>query len=353
MNNSTENFSDEGPPPALAVSFVISGAVALLAAYILVVLIIHLTKLKVKKLLFGSSREKRQATISRLLCLFVAFLTLMRSLSVFGFIKIGYFLTFGDDLSDEQKEEANVTCSAIMFVSDLSLTIGTGSVYVFLWIRQRIFYVYPELEALSNRFVRVFSVVVIIMWFIYYFFAIITYIITVRFVFDPIYVCNPVNEDANNWIGLILISWLIATLLMEVSLMGLFVFPLLKRESWRKKNVKGTGSGSASLLLHRVKKAVILTMVTAVSDILAFIIGFTVGGPLAAGLFNVNMLTNLLAAIGCFDHWRSMLGPWRPEKKSLGSSEGSTVTARRNSSFTATQRFTIRAKNSPVQGVNA
>ena len=294
-------------PIELLVNFGINGFVATISFYLLILLTFHLIKINLKNDLCNSTPEKLRATTLKIICFFVALLVLVRSLTQFGFLRLNYYFNISGNLSENERADADTICSAVIIISDLTLIFGTGLVYVFLWLRQRIFFMYPELKKLSNNCVKIFSTAVLVVWLLYFAVVAIRYLLFVRYHFSLSKACETVDKQANDEILRIVISWVIMTVLMEISLLGLFLFPLLKRKNWRKKSIKK--SKLTSILVMRIKKATALALIAALSDVAAFIVSVENGGPITSAAFNLNMLIDLLGAIGCFDYWRSLLFP--------------------------------------------
>ena len=320
-DNSTEN---EIIPIELLVNFGINGFVGTVSFYLIIILTFHLIKSNFKNNLYNSTWEKSHFRKSKTLCIFVAIFVFVRSLTSFGFLGLNYYFSIPGNFSENQRTDADTICSALIAISDMTLTIGTCLVYVFLWLRQRIFYTLPQLKALSNICVKIFSTAILVVWFLYFAVLITCYFVFVHYEFNFFHGCQTVNKNAYDAIFYIIISWVIMTVLMEISLLGLFISPLLKQESWRKKNIKK--SKSTSILLMRVKKATKLTLITALSDIVAFVLSFVVNGAITTAVFNLNMLVNLLAVIGCYDHWKSLVFPCKAaQSKSDSITDGPSI----------------------------
>ena len=308
MNTTTDNSTkNEIIPIELLVNFGINGFTGTISFYLIIILTFDLIKSNIKNNLYNSTWEKSHFRKSKILCIFVAILVFVRSLTSFGFLGLKNYFSLRGNFSENQRTDADTICFAIITVLNVTLTIGTCLVYAFLWLRQRIFYTLPQLKALSNKCVKIFSTSILVVWFLYFTVLITCYFVFVRYKFSFFHGCKTVDKDANDAIFYIVISWAIMTVLMEISLLGLFIFPLLKRERWRKKNFNA--SNSASVLLMRVKKATKLTLITALSDIVAFSLSIAFEGAVTNAVFTFNMLVNLFAAIGCYDHWKSLLCP--------------------------------------------
>lgn len=289
------------------IGYIINGFVASVAVYLIIVLSICLSKINLRRSLHNVSQEKKQSIISKILCLLVAFCILFRTLSYFGYAEMRYWTTVSNKFDEDDRKFADTSCNVILSIDVFSLTIGTGLVYAFLWLRQRIFYINPGLKSITNKFTTVLSTVIIFAWFLYFLTSLTLYLIFVRYRFDSEYLCVTTDDTSRSSIYSILISWIIATLIMEIVLLGLFIYPLIKHNKWKQNS--SLTSKSSNLLLHRIRKATLLTMIASVSDILGFVTSFFVRGPISIVIFNLSLLLNLFSAIGCFDNWRNMIFP--------------------------------------------
>ena len=310
MKVSTEFLADGDPTSlVLVTSYGMNSVIAVISLYLVIILAFHLSKINCLNNLCNSSREKKHATTSKILCFLVAIFVLIRSLSQFGFFGLNYYFSIPRNLSEVERNDADAICFSICIITDLTLIIGTGLVYGFLWIRQRIFYIYPEFKMLSNRCIRTISAGSIVVWLLYMAVIIICYLTFVRFQFNVLKGCSIVYDVSDQWINGISISWLSIAVFMDIVLLGLFLYPLKKRESCRKENLGQ--SMKSSILVKRIKKATVLTIVAALSDIFAFVFSYTIGTPISISVFNLDMLINLFAMIGFYHRWRSLLRPWK------------------------------------------
>ena len=272
------------------------------------VLSFYLYKNKSKINLCISSHEKMNyPTISKIIFLLVNILVFARcvcAISYLGF-QLNTDLIISGNLSEENIIYATAKCEAAYGFINITLFIGTGLIYFFLWIRQRIFYLHSELIVLSNKYVRFISfgsIVVLILWEVG--------IIACYFIFVHRRLCLFPDFKTISWLRTVNILWIIKTIVLDLLLLSLFIFPLIKYQSWRKNN-KINGLHSTSTLNKTVKKVTLLSVIASVSDILVVLIVpiFQISYFIYIALFNLTMLINLFAAIGCFDDWKSILCP--------------------------------------------
>lgn len=223
----------------------------------------------------------------------------------------------------ESQAAANIGCAVTTGIGDFSLTLGVGFVYVFLWLRQRIFYVHPTLKSLTNKYISFASQTIIVLWVVYYSVIMIAFIAIIRFEFDrKTGSCLVKDEVSRMWFRGIIISWAVSSIVMQLFLLALFSYPLLKQASWRKNN-----NVDHSYLLDRVKKSAVLTIISLLSDTISFVLPAVIDQGLTV-VYNLNLIINTLVVIIYFDYWQNILLPC---KKQLSYQSAGTVSGPFNS----------------------
>ena len=140
-----------------------------------------------------------------------------------------------------------------------------------------------------------------------------THSVIARYALNIAGFCLPqvdIDSDSDTVLIQLLISWIILSIVMQVSLLGLFIYPLVKQLSWNK-NQQGMQNHR---MLQLVKKAVILASVCLVADICTLISISLVYGEdtnIPTFPYDVNLVINHLVTIVCFSFWRKLLWPWR------------------------------------------
>ena len=109
---------------------------------------------------------------------------------------------------------------------------------------------------------------IILVWFLYYIPSTLWYFALVQYQFNEERGCLLDNLTSRNYLFAI-ISCSIESVKLQITLLGLFIFPVIKRTLWGTK-----GTSYHSMLLQRVKKAIIITIVSLISDILFFFFFF-------------------------------------------------------------------------------
>ena len=310
--NETTNLAmlrDEDHIPSSIVSIVLSVA----TAYLLLAIIVYLIQIIKKKKIHSSTstQEKKYGFLSLIVCLLVTIFSLIRNLTSAGGFLFLESLSKLNYTSEESKQklmaDIQLSCDIGVGTGNISFTLGTGFVYLFLWLRQRIFYIHPVFCSLRNKCISVSSFVLIIVWFFYDVFTSVTYFAFVRFKFnEKVKSCVLSSEMSITWFLGIIISWATTSILMQLILLALFIYPLLRQNSWRRKN-----NVNDTALLNRVKKAVLLTTCSLITDIAALILTLIFDSAVTVVFYNINLFVNNIIIVGCFDQWKTIIWPFK------------------------------------------
>ena len=287
---------------------VLSCILAVVALYLLAALAFHEVRVeKPRKERFRRlSLENKFGVLSKYTCILIAIAALLRHLNSLGMLWLEYSAVYGS--LPDNSSAANSACTILPPVGNVALTVGGGLVYLFLWFRQRVFYIHPSLKILSNKFVTALSFGILIMWIFFWIALYFAYFIIVRYHFTKKGGCLFVDESALPY-GYIIFSWTAVSVFMQVVLLGLFIYPILKRSLWR--GHQSTDGNSP--LMRRVKKAVALAAICFLTDVLsvvATIVLFEDNTNSPIFMYSVNLTINQFATIACFDYWKKLLWPW-------------------------------------------
>ena len=308
---------------------VFSSFLALVSLYLAVALLYH--QIKVEKRLKGGlfllPIEKRYGVLSKCTCIAIAIASVIRHINSIGLLLVEGSAVY-TNASMLQITAAGAVCDVLPPIGNVALTVGSGLVYLFLWFRQRVFYVHSSLKVLNNKYVTVFSFAVLFFWILFWISLIFAYFIKVHYRFDTMGGCL-FEEGTDIPYAKIIIAWTAVSVLMQISLLGLFIYPIIKRTLWRNQLSDGNVS-----LMRRVKKAVILASVCFGTDIFSIVILILVyeeNANSAIFMYSVNLVINHLVTIVCFDHWKKLLLPWRMKCRKI-----STSVAKLNDAFPST-----------------
>lgn len=290
------------------------GFLTVISLYITIALIFYLVVIDDYKLsrFFSYSPEQKFSYLSKLVCLLIGILCFLRHFSYFCFLawlwhsendeKLEIFLSE----NGKNLEILNSACQGIATFADVTLITGMCFVFVFLWFRQRVFYAHPNLKLLNNRFIGFISFSLIFVWFLFLLIIIVIYIIFICFKYIPMAGCEVKTQEGSSLFRIMILSFTAVSIFMQISLLFLFVYPLIKR-------------AGTSLLMQRVKKAFILTIICLVTDILFFSLSLVIEyKAIIVSFYGVSLQLNHIVTILCFDYWKLLLFPWnsRSKKKS-------------------------------------
>ena len=332
MDNQTNVTSQYIFRPSIWYSnLVTSGFLGVITWYIVIALIFYAEKAtKEKKHSFRQlSLEKKFAVLSKRTCIIIGIVFLLRHCNGFGRMLFEYNAVFVNNTTEfDQTLDYTSICRSFVMLDNITLTVGTGLVYLFLWLKQRVFYIHPCLKVLNNKILQSISNGIMIMWILYYFTFYFCYFFLVQYHFNKQGGCL-VTESSHDTYFFLIVSWTAASVLMQTILLGLFIHPMLKRSSWQ----SNPNHERRNRLRKRVKKAILLTSICLATNLLSILATqflFVKNANAVSFPFSLNLEINLLVTIACFDHWKKMLWPWnlKPGKDShLGRRKSNAITS--------------------------
>ena len=291
-------------------NLITSGFLGILSTYIFIALIFHEVKATKSKAhpFLQQSLERKFAVLSKCTCITIGIASLARQCNGFGRMLFEYNVVFAKNTTIDQMRHYTIICKAFPALDNFTLTVGTGLVYLFLWFKQRVFYIHPSLKVLNNKIVQSISTGIMVLWLLYYFVLYFCYFFFVHYHFHKEGGCL-VTENSHDAYFFIIISWTVISILMQIVLLGLFVYPVLKRTLWQSdQNYEGTNR-----LMKRVKKAILLASICLATDLLSILMTHFLFRENTNGVtfnFSLNLQINHLVTIAYFDYWKNMLWPW-------------------------------------------
>ena len=294
-------------------SISIRGILLVLASYFLTALVYHKFKIERprKQSFFQLSLENKLTVLSSFTCISIGSLSFLSQLIEFVIFLSGY----DDGVSPHFDFKNKLICETIFTAAGIIFSSGNGLVYLFLWFRQRVFYVHPSLKNLNSKAVQAFSTSIMVVWILYYFCLCVSTIALVRYNFSPEKGCF-IQENSHYPSLYLLMSYYTVAIFMQILLLMLFIYPILKQTSFQNKQ---SNNKRQSRLLKRVKKAVILGLICFITDFLPFIEIQLALAKIPNFLFfsySFNLFINHLVTIACFDHWKQLLWPWNLKRSS-------------------------------------
>ena len=288
---------------------VMNGVLVIVALYLLLALIFHQVKVEKSRneTFLHMSLEKKYGVLSKYTCILIGITSLVYQGVSLGRNAMDLHIMNGIQPSARETFFVRI-CAVIPHVAVFSVSIGTGLVYLYLWFRQRIFYVHPSLKILTNKYLSCFSFGILMFWLFSTLALLPAFLILVRYHFVN-YVGCTIDDVSYRKRLIISLAWVALSISEQISLLFLFVYPILKRTFWKDR----LQSPQNTSLLRRVKKAVVLASICLASDILAVLLENFFDEPHATTPkfdFGINLLVNHLATVACFDYWKQLLWPW-------------------------------------------
>ena len=288
-------------------SISISGILLVLASYLLIALVYHKVKIERprKQPFFQLSLENKLTVLSRFTCIIIGCLSFLNQLIEF----VELLSRYDDGVSPHFDFKNKLICETISILAGIVFSFGNGLVYLFLWFRQRVFYIHPSLKNLNSKAVQAFSTSIMVVWVLYYFCLCVSTVALVRFDFSPEEGCF-IQENSHYVSLYLLMSYYTVAIFMQLLLLVLFICPILKQTSFQNQQ---SNNDRQSRLMKRVKKAVILGFICFTTDFLPFVEIQLALAQIPNFLyfsFSFNLLINHLVTIASFDHWKQLLWPW-------------------------------------------
>ena len=308
MENQSEAVMSR--PYEWIIDIIFTGILILVSFYLLLALAYHQLKIKQPQTnkFTTLTIEQKYGVLSKYTCILIGCASFFGQSSSFAELWMEFYIV-NYNLSLSQEAMIAPVCKALPTLFNFALTIGTGMVFLFLWFRQRILYIHPSLKTLNNKCLEIFSIGIIVVWLLFYIALYPTYFILVQFY----YVANNgciVKEETLDFYIKITLFWVAVSILMQLSLLFLFVYPIL---TGTMKRGHQSSEQRSTALMRRVKKAIVLTSITFGTDIITVIIALIFRTEYSIGFvfhFGGNLVINHLVTIACFDNWKQLLWPW-------------------------------------------
>ena len=315
ISNSNHTGMSSFNPNIWRLDTVIIGMLVVISFYLLVALIFHQLKMgqHPKKRFANLSIEKKYGVLSKYTCILIGVASFLRHVFSFAELWIELYIV-NYNLSSSQEAQIANACRALPSLFNVALSFGSGLVFFFLWFRQRLIYVHPSLKILSNKCLKTFSFGIIVGWLLFYIALFPIYFTLIHFHYVPKTGCVVKAESIDSNTNLA-IAWISISIFMQLSLLLLFIYPILKRAAWKSHQ---RHKQSSKALLKRVKKAAILSSVSFCTDIATILVNRILSTLTASNPtfdFGTNLVINHLVTIACFDDWKQLLWPWTLDSK--------------------------------------
>ena len=272
--------------------------------YLLVALMYH--QVKVEKSIKQKFKQIPLATRYRILSRYTCNACAIASI-FFHVIAFGGLTLSGNQFIFNlswQQSTADYTCDVLSRFGIFFFGLTTNFFILFLWLRQRIFYVHPSMKVMNFKFfIKSLSFTIL--------FASLLSFLSVCFSFMIAIPYQFFNNDcilkfgiSKNFMILVMV-WLLTSTLAQTSLLVLFVYPIYK--------LKGQRNNEKVTALRRdAIKAVVLASISLLNDLLSCSVAVfgKFNSTLSVLLGSLNLVINQLVAVVCFRNWKQLLWPW-------------------------------------------
>ena len=200
-------------------------------------------------------------------------------------------------------------------ISVYAAIFGHCFAYVFLWLRQILFYAHPTLKVLYNNKLKTISFCILPSYLLLVLSLSIIRLVRGRHALNKVGFCV-LQLELNVFMAYVkfLIAGSILSTAMQLALLGLFIYPLLKQSSWHK-NEQGMQNHR---MLQLVRKSVILASVSVITDVITAVsvnVFFDNDTNNPTIVHSLNLVINYLIAIGIFSYWKKLFWPWSKTKE--------------------------------------
>ena len=261
------------------------------------------------------NRSLRSALMMRLLTLFAVLFVL------------GRFVCENYELLAQYTGVCRDYCNAIVKVKVVLTSFGLYCICCFLWMRQRFFYAEPAIQHLSRPLIRPLS------WGSLGLLTLVMLIVNVLFFFTTFYKMTEHGcLNHHNTIPTVIpwIFWGTATVLGQLLLLALFIYPLLQHKSQLNPTFRSNFRNFASM----IKRVAMAAAVCIISDIIALLLILLVKDQdeiIPTLAYDVSLVVNIICVMATFvDWWERLATPLCCSRFRLLSNEGEGSTTNKN-----------------------
>lgn len=249
----------------------------------------------------------------------------LERLTVFGSVFV-FLRIISEQLQLIFSATSDFHCNVIIKLEIVLYALPIATIYVFLWLRQRLLYQHPTMRLLSSRTTRVVSWVTLAMMIVAELGTALIFLI-VRQYRSSEYGCLLKESSLANIIPWLII--LVSSVIFQGSLLMLFVYPL-----WNQRNkMKSFQSEHQNIDVLRpiIVRVLVMTSVCVFSDVVAALVTLTTENILISNiLYDFNLLVNLIGIVCSFKDWPERLTPFY----------GITINAKKSKRFRWIKRLT-------------
>lgn len=231
--------------------------------------------------------------------------TILNVMSAVG--ALGALLRVGVDFRLIYGRGSDFGCDLTSKFKIASYALTFTSIYLVLWLRQRVFYAHSRLRHLSSKLIRFVSWTMLI--------GVILAIVgaSTMFLAQGLYFGTPYGCAIPTG-PLVIVQWIFVmtcTAIFQTCLLALFMYPLVKHRMASKKTK--ASRNSQSTIISLLKRATVTSLACVLSDVcFAFLVIGMQRKTMAFETFcyDLNAVFNAFCMVMSFGNWRTRLMPW-------------------------------------------
>ena len=179
------NASNTSNQEIWTIDLIFSSILLVISLYLFVALVYH--QIIVEKPLlakfFRLTLEKKYRVLSKYICIVIGIFSVIRTLGDIVVKSAEWSVIFANE-SVQPTNVAAIVCNVVAQVSASALAFGNVFVYVYLWLRQSIFYVQSTLKVLYSNKLKAFSFFILVFYLFIGLSLFIAYSILIRYVLN-------------------------------------------------------------------------------------------------------------------------------------------------------------------------
>ena len=279
-----------------------------MSLYLLLALIYYQLRVnkRTTKRFLELSLEERYCASLKYACIIIAIASALHQSCFFGYLILPTLA--GKEVLLLQENTLIIICNVFPKLSDAALCFGSCFIVLYFWFRQRIFYVHSSLAMMDFTHGKRLGLAILIVYGFFLVFQLIAYLITVQYRYHA--GSCLVRENSADYITILNSTWTVISVLMHITLLGLFVYPIRQLSLWKEQQ-----SEKIRCLQKTAKKAAVFALICFLSDALPVLLVsltslYEENATVPTFLNSTNLIINQLATIFYFDHWKKLLWPW-------------------------------------------
>lgn len=264
--------------------------------------------------------------------------TRRRGLFMYGFVTTAFILAIVEMSINEwgilRMADNGQVCETWRLAHHMAYFTSLVPGYIFLWIRQHAFYRDAMLKTMTNKKLAAFSWVVLALLLVGYgffmsYFGSPAYAESHEYVIENMACYSGKHKKMSAFFYAIAISLLV---FYQSSLLFLFTYPI-----WKSSRDDGEASETMNIIMGYIRKCRLLTIISAGTDILAFLCSLFLkrvwNAPLTVltVVYDVDLLINLFCLLLCLKPWKDIIIPFREQNLTKTNRSRSYVNSRSDS----------------------